>query len=104
LPGLVGAAIYRATNTLDAMVGYRGQYEYLGKTAARLDDVLNWIPARLTTALLVLASGFGAVRAWRTGWRDHRLTESPNAGWPMATVAGALRVRLGKRGAYVLGS
>ena len=103
LPGLFGAAVYRAINTLDAMVGYRGEYEYVGKPAAILDDCLNWIPARLTAALLVLASGVAARRAWRTSFRDHALTASPNAGWPMAAASGALGVRLTKPGQYVLG-
>ncbi len=102
LPGLVGAALYRASNTLDAMIGYRGRYEYIGKAAARLDDALNWVPARLTAVAIAAASGSAAIRAWRTGYRDHRRTASPNAGWPMATIAGALCVRLEKRGEYVL--
>lgn len=108
--GLPGAVAYRAINTLDAMIGYRGRYEWLGKAAARLDDVLNLIPARLT-ALLLLAAGScsrperqrvsAALRVWR---RDHARTESPNAGHPMAMAAGLLGVRLDKPGHYVLGA
>jgi len=102
IAGVPGAIFYRAVNTADAMVGYRGRFEYLGKAAARLDDALNWVPARLTAALLVLASASpGALRVWR---RDARLTESPNAGHPMAAMAGALSVRLEKPGCYALHS
>ena len=56
--GLPGAVAYRAVNTLDSMIGYRGEYEFLGKVSARLDDLLNLIPARLTGLLVVLASSF----------------------------------------------
>ena len=105
--GLPGAVAYRAVNTLDSMVGYRGEYEFLGKVAARLDDLLNLIPARLTGLLLVLASFFlpgqRAAGAWRVMWRDHSRTQSPNAGWPMSGMAGALGVELEKVGHYRLG-
>ena len=104
--GLPLAWAYRATNTLDAMIGYRGRYEYLGKVAARLDDVANLVPARLTAALLIAAAaatpGADAVAAARVAGADHVRTESPNAGWPMAAMAGALGVRLSKPGAYTL--
>jgi adenosylcobinamide-phosphate synthase len=100
--GLGGAYAYRAANTADAMWGYRGlPYEWLGKVSARLDDVLNWLPARLG-ALLLVAVGprrQSALQVWR---RDARLTASPNAGQPMAAMAGQLNVRLEKRGHYVL--
>ncbi|MFI4936862.1 MAG: adenosylcobinamide-phosphate synthase CbiB [Caulobacterales bacterium] len=106
LLGVPGAVFYRAVNTLDAMIGYRGTYEYLGKAAARLDDLCNLLPARLTAWLLLL-SGRIAGGDWRDGWRmarrDHGRTESPNAGWPMAAMAGLLRVRLEKAGHYALG-
>ncbi len=101
------AVAYRAVNTLDAMIGYHGRYEWLGKASARLDDLLNLVPARLT-ALLLLAGGALAGAdvgsGARTMWRDRARTESPNAGWPMATMAGLLGVRLEKPGHYVLGS
>jgi adenosylcobinamide-phosphate synthase len=101
------AVAYRAVNTLDAMIGYHGRYEWLGKASARLDDLLNLVPARLT-ALLVLVGGALAGAdvgsGARTMWRDRARTESPNAGWPMATMAGLLGVRLEKPGHYVLGS
>ncbi|HVR62541.1 MAG TPA: adenosylcobinamide-phosphate synthase CbiB, partial [Polyangia bacterium] len=93
LLGLPGAIAYRAVNTLDAMIGYHGRYEYLGKAAARLDDLLNLLPARLTAALLLLAGALGgwpARRAWAIWRRDGSSTESPNAGRPMATMAGLL--------------
>ncbi|HEX5657707.1 MAG TPA: adenosylcobinamide-phosphate synthase CbiB [Polyangiales bacterium] len=105
--GVPGALFYRAANTLDAMVGYHGRYEYLGKLAARLDDLLNLIPARLTALLLGLAGALlrmPAARGARIAWRDHARTESPNAGWPMAMAAGLLGVQLDKRDAYVLGA
>ncbi len=105
--GLPGAAVYRAINTLDSMVGYRGEYEFLGKASARLDDLLNLIPARLTALLLVSASFFlpgqKAGGAWRIMWRDHSRTQSPNAGWAMSGMAGALGVELQKAGQYRLG-
>ena len=107
LGGLPGLAVYRLCNTADAMWGYRNQrYEYLGKVAARSDDLLNLVPARLTAALLALSAqlvnGRGAV-AWRIAQRDHGRTASPNAGWPMATMAGALDTTLTKREHYALG-
>lgn len=104
--GLLGAVVYRAVNTLDAMVGYHGRYEYLGKASARLDDLLNVVPARLTAALLVLAGallGANAARACVIWRRDAASTESPNAGRPMAAMAGLLGVRLEKAGHYRLG-
>ncbi len=106
LLGVPGAMAYRVVNTFDAMIGYHGEYEYLGKFAARLDDVLNFIPARISGLLIVVAAylrrgnGNGA---WHTMLRDHSKTESPNAGWPMSAAAGALRVQLIKKGAYRLG-
>ena len=104
--GVPGALAYRAINTLDAMIGYHGRYEFLGRAAARLDDLANLAPARLTAGILVLAAllGGGSPRgALAIGFRDHARTESPNAGWPMAAMAGALHVELEKAGHYVLG-
>jgi adenosylcobinamide-phosphate synthase len=104
--GVEATLAYRAVNTLDAMVGYHGRYEFLGKVPARLDDLLNWIPARVT-ALLLLGAGALDGRDVRRGlsvWmRDARRTESPNAGHPMAAMAGLLRVELTKTGHYRLG-
>ena len=104
--GLPGVAIYRAANTLDAMIGYRGRYEWFGKPAARLDDALNLAPSRLTALLIVLAAplaGADPAAAAAGARRDGPATASPNAGWPMAAMAGALGVELEKRGHYVLG-
>ena len=104
--GVAGALVYRAINTMDAMIGYRGKYEALGKAAARLDDAANWVPARLTAWLLLLA-GWLCGQSFRDGWRilrrDGCKTASPNAGKPMAAVAGLLGVQLEKKDAYVLG-
>lgn len=105
--GVPGAVAYRALNTLDSMLGYRGAYEYLGKISARLDDVVNLIPARLS-AVLILAGGLlsrlPAGRGWRIMVRDHGLTASPNAGWTMGAMAGLLGIRLEKPGHYCLGA
>jgi adenosylcobinamide-phosphate synthase len=106
LGGLGGAYLYRFVNTCDAMLGYRShELEWFGKAAARADDVLNLLPARISAALLVAAAamcGENAPGALRAGRRDAGRTPSPNAGWPMAVMAGALGVRLTKRGVYVL--
>jgi adenosylcobinamide-phosphate synthase len=104
--GVPGAIAYRAVNTLDNMIGYRGKYEYLGKFAARLDDVVNFIPARITAILIVLASWASRENAsgsWRIMWRDRKKTRGPNGGWTMAAMAGALDTRLEKVGYYRLG-
>jgi adenosylcobinamide-phosphate synthase len=105
LVGLPGACVYRAANTLDSMIGYRGRYEYLGKLPARFDDLLNLAPARLTALLIVVAAalhGADARGAWLAMRRDHGRTASPNAGFPRAAIAGALGVRLEKVGHYCL--
>jgi adenosylcobinamide-phosphate synthase len=105
--GLPGAVAYRVLNTADAMIGYRdGALLYFGRTAARLDDAFNIVPARVGAALIVAAAmvaGADAGRALSTARRDHRRTASPNAGWTMSAMAGALGVRLTKPGAYTLG-
>jgi adenosylcobinamide-phosphate synthase len=104
--GLPGAAFYRAANTVDAMMGYRGELEWAGKAGARLDDALNLVPARVTALLLVAAGALCGASAKRglTIWRrDAARTESPNAGRPMAAMAGLLGVRLAKEGCYELG-
>jgi adenosylcobinamide-phosphate synthase len=105
--GTEGAIAYRAANTLDSMWGYHREYEHLGKAGARLDDVLNLVPARVGAALLAgacaLWTGRGG-RAWEMSWSQHRRTESPNAGWTMAAMAGGLGVELETPGRYRLGS
>ena len=94
--GLPGVWLYRYANTADAVWGYRSpRYRRWGWLAARADDALNWIPARLT-ALLLSPGRPAALR------REAGRTPSPNAGWPMGALALALGVRLEKRGAYVL--
>ncbi len=106
LGGLPLAALYRFGNTADAMWGYRTpELEWPGKVAARADDLLNVLPARLSGLLLVGAAfpyGGNGREAWRVMRRDARRPPSPNAGWPMAALAGALGTGLTKRGAYVL--
>ncbi len=104
LAGLPGAALYRFANTADAMWGYRGErsgrvWEWAGKWAAHADDLLSWLPARLTALLLALAAGGLSLARLR---REARVTPSPNGGWPMGAMALALGVRLGKPGVYTL--
>jgi adenosylcobinamide-phosphate synthase len=104
--GVPGAMGYRAVNTLDAMIGYRGRFEFLGKVPARLDDVANWLPARLTAGLLLLAGCLtrnNVAAAWHILRRDGAKTPSPNGGRPMAVLAGLLGVELEKKGVYALG-
>jgi adenosylcobinamide-phosphate synthase len=102
--GLPGAALYRFANTADAMWGYPGErqgrhWAWAGKWTARVDDVLSWVPARLTAVLL------GLPTLWRgmTEVMHHAgLTPSPNGGWPMGALAVGLGIRLGKSGVYLL--
>lgn len=98
LGGLPAAAVYRFANTADAMWGYRGPWEWSGKWAARADDVLSYVPARLAALLLAL----GAARSPRGLATMARVTPSPNGGWPMGMLALALGVRLSKPGVYAL--
>ena len=98
--GLGAAAVYRFANTADAMWGYRGRYEWAGKWAARADDLLSWLPARLTALLLCLAAGRPI--AWSRLTEAAHATPSPNGGWPMGALALLLGVRLRKPGVYVL--
>lgn len=93
-----GAAWAKAVNTLDSMVGYPSKP--VGWASARLDDLLMWVPARLTALLLALAAG--DVRALQRARRWAHEPSSPNSGWPMATLATVLGVRLEKPGAYTL--
>ena len=101
--GLPGAALYRAVNTMDAMMGYRGRFEFLGKFAARFDDILSFIPSRLAAFLLLLLRPRRALRGLMTALRDRKAVPSPNARWPIAMISGILQVRLEKEGVYILG-
>ena len=97
--GMVGIAAYKAINSLDSMIGHHSpRYEYFGKAAARLDDAVNWLPARLTGLFVVLAAGLqpGASlrNGWKCLWREGHNHRSPNAGYPEAAVAGALGLAL----------
>jgi len=106
--GLPGLFAYKAINTLDSMIGYRSErYRQFGMVAARLDDAVNLIPARLSALLLVFASAVtptaSPARAVKTMWRDAGKHDSPNAGWPEAAMAGALDRALGGPRRYLGG-
>lgn len=106
LLGLPGALAYRMINTLDSMVGYNKEpCVDLGYASAKLDDIVNFIPARLSLIFIFTASIFFGkpLDALRTSIRDHDRTASPNSGLPMSAVSGALQVRLEKIGYHVLG-
>ena len=107
LGGPPAALAYKAINTLDSLVGHLDpKYRHLGWASARLDDAANWIPARLTALLLVVAAGLTTRRvapmrrAWRVLRRDGHKHPSPNSGRPEAAMAGALGVQLGGRNVY----
>jgi adenosylcobinamide-phosphate synthase len=105
--GVTGAIAFRAINTLDGMVGFKTkEHINTGWFSANLDTVVNYIPTRLTALLMIVAAAIlrmDAKNAWRIAYRDHKKTPSRNHGWPMAAVAGALRVQLEKPGQYILG-
>jgi adenosylcobinamide-phosphate synthase len=105
--GVSGAVAFRAVNTLDGMVGFKdAEHLHTGWFSANLDTVVNYFPARLTAVLIVLASallGEDYKNAWAMAKRDHAKTPSRNHGWPIAAMAGALRVQLEKPGQYILG-
>jgi adenosylcobinamide-phosphate synthase len=97
--GVPGMVAYKAVNTMDSMIGYKNdRYIRFGWAAARLDDVANYIPARITALLIILAAALLRLR-WRSAvnivFRDAHLQPSPNAGYPEAALAGALGVQLG---------
>jgi len=103
--GLPGGIVYKAVNTADSMIGHKSErYLAFGAAAARFDDLLNLVPARLSAVLLALAACFGSDTAPRAAlavaWRDARRHASPNAGWPEAAMAGALGLTLGGPRAY----
>ncbi len=102
--GPAGALFYRVVNTLDAMWGYKTRkYILFGRPSAVLDDILNFIPSRITGLLFCIcapAAGGNSIRAWKTMIRDHARVKSPNAGYPEAAMAGALGISLGGPGIY----
>jgi adenosylcobinamide-phosphate synthase len=102
--GPVAAMAFKAVSTLDSMVGYRNErYQQLGWASARMDDLLNFIPARLTALLIIIAaavSGHSATGALRIFMRDRHKHPSPNSAHPEAAAAGALRVQLGGAASY----
>lgn len=89
--GLPGLFAFKCISTADSMIGHRdARFELFGKASARMDDALNWIPARLSGLLICLAGD-----GWRIMWRDAARHLSPNAGWPESAMAGALGITLG---------
>lgn len=102
--GAPAGVLYKAVNTMDSMVGYKNdRYRYFGTVAARLDDLLNWVPARLTGVLMCLVAplvGLDGAGAWRIFLRDRRKHASPNSAHPEAACAGALGVRLAGPASY----
>ena len=99
LLGLPGLLAYKAINTMDSMIGHRSpRHHAFGRAAARIDDAVNWAPARIAGGLIALAAlvvpGARPARAWRTMVRDAPRHSSPNAGWPEAAMAGALGLAL----------
>lgn len=106
IAGAAGAWLVRAANTLDAMIGYENaDWKDAGYFAAKFDDVINYVPARCTGFLVVAAAayhGYDGKTAWKIMLRDHTHTPSPNGGWPMAAMAGALGICIRKPGVYAL--
>ncbi len=95
--GLPGLFAFKCISTADSMIGHLdARYRQFGWASARLDDALNWLPARIAGTLICLAAGKG----WRSMWRDSGNHLSPNAGWPESAMAGALGVKLGGGAAY----
>jgi adenosylcobinamide-phosphate synthase len=105
--GLIGGVFYRVVNTLDAMVGYKNPENInIGWFSANLDDILNYLPARITGIVMVMASMI-LRQNWRNAYnimiRDANKTPSPNSGYPMAAAAGSLGIQLKKQDYYELG-
>jgi adenosylcobinamide-phosphate synthase len=97
--GLVGLFVYKAVNTLDSMVGYRTEkYERFGKISARLDDVLNYIPSRITAVIIVIL--FWKLTSLKKVWQYGAQHESPNAGYPISAMALSLNLSLGGPTSY----
>jgi adenosylcobinamide-phosphate synthase len=101
--GLEAALAFKAISTMDSMIGYKTKgLKELGFAGAKLDDLVNFLPARLSILFIALARPARAGAALWAALRDHCRTPSPNSGWPMAALAGALNIRLEKPGYYVL--
>src|SRR5262249_43439768 len=97
--GLPGLVLFKVVSTMDSMVGYKTpRYLRFGWCGARLDDVMNYVPARLTYVLVAIAAAIVPAcsirKALRVGWTQHALLPSPNSGWSEAAVAGAIQRRL----------
>lgn len=97
--GLPGILLFKVASTMDSMVGYKTpRYLHFGWCGARTDDLMNWLPARLTwllmTLIAVLLPHMSAAKGFRIGWQQHALVPGPNSGWSEATTAGALQRRL----------
>jgi adenosylcobinamide-phosphate synthase len=105
--GVPGAFAYRVINTLDSMVGYKNEeYRNIGWFSAKMDTITNYIPARITAYLMVAAAlllGENWRESWRILQRDKNKTSSPNAGFTISAMAGALDIQLEKQGCYTLG-
>jgi adenosylcobinamide-phosphate synthase len=105
--GVPGAFAFRVINTLDSMVGYKDKDNInIGWFSAKMDTITNYVPARLTAVLMVVSAGLlGAEgrNSWRILMRDKNKTASPNAGWTISAMAGALNTQLEKKGYYALG-
>ncbi len=100
--GMAAAMGYKVVNTIDSMIGYKTpEYKDCGLAGARMDDILNFLPARLTAVLIVLAGL--SKNSLRIAFRDSRLTQSPNAGWPISAASGLLMIKLIKPGEYTVG-
>jgi adenosylcobinamide-phosphate synthase len=101
--GLEAALAFKAVSTMDSMLGYKtDELKELGFAAARLDDLANWIPARLSVIIMALARPLKAANVIGAALRYHDRTPSPNSGWPISAAAGALEIRLEKPGYYII--
>src|SRR5262249_52463449 len=99
LAGLPGIVLFKVVSTMDSMVGYKTpRYLKFGWCGARTDDLMNWIPARLTwlsmSGLAVLLPGYSGSKALQIGWQQHAIVPGPNSGWSEATIAGAIERKL----------
>jgi adenosylcobinamide-phosphate synthase len=108
LGGLPAALVYCFIDTADAVMGHHDdQHEWLGKVAAVLDDLVNFIPARLTAWAIIVAAIFSNANvrmAYLVWWHEARLSDSPNSGYPMSSMAGALEIEIEKFGHYRIGA